>query len=65
LFPTQKVLILKYMIKLDVQIGDIILMGRFKNKKVKVKSIDYDEFGMPIINGKPGCTFRMVTNPRK
>jgi len=53
------------MIKLDVQIGDIILMGRFKNKKVKVKSIDYDEFGMPIINGKPGCTFRMVTNPRK
>ena len=65
MFPTQKVLILKYMIKLDVQIGDIILMGRFKNKKVKVKSIDYDEFGMPIINGKPGCTFRMVINPRK
>ena len=31
------------MIKLDVQIGDIILMGRFKNKKVKVKTIDYDE----------------------
>ena len=32
---------------------------------LKYESIEYDEFGMPIINGKPGCTFRMVTNPRK
>ena len=53
------------MIKLDVNIGDTILMGKFKNKRVKVKTIDYDEFGMPLINGKPGCTFRMVANPRK
>ena len=38
------------MIKLDVQVGDIILMGRFKNKKVKVKTIEYDEFaGRKII----------------
>jgi hypothetical protein len=53
------------MIKLDVQIGDIILTGRFKNKRVKVKTIQTDEFGMPVINGKPACTFRMVANPRK
>lgn len=53
------------MIKLDVKVGDTILMGRFKNKRVKIKSIEYDEFGMPLINGKPGCTFRMVPNPRK
>ena len=26
-------------IKLDVEIGDTILMGRFKNKRVKVKTI--------------------------
>tara|TARA_B100001109_G_scaffold254507_1_gene254369 strand:- start:97 stop:261 length:165 start_codon:yes stop_codon:yes gene_type:complete len=53
------------MIKLDVKVGDTILMGKFKNKRVTIKSIDYDEFGMPLINGKPGCTFRMVANPRK
>jgi len=53
------------MVKLDIQIGDTILMGKFKNKRVKIKSIEYDEFGMPLINGKPGCTFRMVPNPRK
>ena len=52
------------MIRLDVKVGDTILMGRFKNKKVKIKTIETDEFGMPIINGRPACTFRMVPNPR-
>jgi len=52
------------MIKINVKIGDTVMVGRFKNKRVKVKSIDYDEFGMPIINGKPGCTFRLVPKPR-
>ena len=47
------------MIKIDVKVGDTILMGRFKNKKVTVKTIGYDEHGMPTINGKPACTFRM------
>jgi hypothetical protein len=48
-----------FMIKLDVKEGDTVLMGRFKNKKVVVKSITYDEHGMPLINGKPACTFRV------
>tara|TARA_R100000008_G_C3584485_1_gene171146 strand:- start:2184 stop:2387 length:204 start_codon:yes stop_codon:yes gene_type:complete len=51
-------------IELDVRLGDTILVGKFKNKRVKVKTIEYDEYGMPIINGKPACTFRMVPNPR-
>jgi hypothetical protein len=46
------------MIQLDVKIGDIILIGRFKNKKVIVKTITYDKFGMPLVNGKPLCNFR-------
>jgi len=45
-------------IKLDVSVGDTILTGRFKNKKVKVKSIGRDKFGMPTINGKKIVTFR-------
>jgi hypothetical protein len=47
------------MIKIDLKEGDTVLMGRFKNKKVVVKSITYDEHGMPLINGKPACTFRV------
>lgn len=52
------------MIKLDVEIGDTILMGRFKNKKVVVKTLTYDEWGMPHVNGKPMCTFRLLPNPK-
>lgn len=50
---------LNSMIQLNVKIGDSILIGRFKNKKVIVKTITYDEYGMPIINGRPACTFRI------
>ena len=46
-------------IKIDVSVGDTILTGRFKNKKVKVKKIGKDEYGMPTINGKKVVSFRM------
>ena len=47
-------------INLPVKVGDTILTGRFKNKKVKVKSIGKDEHGMPTINGKKVVTFRLI-----
>ena len=47
-------------INLPVNVGDTILTGRFKNKKVVVKSIGKDEYGMPTINGKKVVNFRMV-----
>ena len=47
-------------ITLPVEIGDTLLMGKFKNKKVVVKSIGKDEHGMPTINGKKVVTFRLV-----
>ena len=46
-------------IKINVKIGDTILMGRFKNKKVVVKTIGTDDWGMPTINGKKAVTFRI------
>ena len=46
-------------IKLNVKVGDTLLMGKFKNKKVVVKSIGTDEWGMPTINGKKAVTFRI------
>jgi hypothetical protein len=46
-------------IKLNVKVGDTLLMGKFKNKKVIVKNIGSDEWGMPTINGKKAVTFRI------
>ena len=44
---------------MDIKPGDVILAGRFKNKKVVVKSIGKDEHGMPTINGKKVVNFRL------
>jgi hypothetical protein len=46
-------------IKLNVKVGDTLLMGKFKNKKVVVKTIGTDDWGMPTINGKKAVTFRI------
>jgi hypothetical protein len=46
-------------INIDVNVGDTIMTGRFKNKKTKVKSIGKDKHGMPTINGRKVVTFRM------
>ena len=46
-------------INLDVDKGDEVLMGKFKNKKVTVKDIGTDDHGMPTINGKKATTFRI------
>ena len=43
-----------------LNVGDIIYTGRFKNKKTTVKTIGVDEYGMPTINGKRVCTFRIL-----
>lgn len=46
-------------IKLDVEKGDIILTGRFKNKRRVVKTIGTDRFGQPTINGKSILKFKI------
>ena len=58
--PGVKLPVIKEDITIPVNIGDTILMGKFKNKKVVVKSIGKDEYGMPTINGKKVATFRMI-----
>ena len=47
-------------INVPVDIGDTVLMGRFKNKKVVVKSIDYNEKGDLLINGRTALKFRVM-----
>lgn len=36
---------------LDINIGDVVLGGKFKNHRIEVKSIGEDEIGQPVING--------------
>ena len=52
-------------VELPIKVGDDVLMGRFKNKRVKVKSIDYNEKGDLLINGRPALKFRLVKNDKK
>ena len=48
------------MIKLDIKVGDTIMGGKFKNKKVVVKTIGKNEKGDITINGKPLLRFRII-----
>ena len=48
------------MIKLDIKVGDTLMGGKFKNKKVIVKTIEKNDKGDITINGKPLLRFRIV-----
>jgi hypothetical protein len=55
------------MIKLPIEIGDILLVGRFKNKRIKVKEIGTDEHGLPTVNGRGILKIRIekLMEPKK
>jgi hypothetical protein len=46
-------------IDLDIKVGDVLLGGRYKNKRIVVKEIGIDELGQPTINGSPILKFRI------
>ena len=48
------------MIKLDIKVGDTLMGGKFKNKKVVVKTIGKNDKGDITINGKPLLRFRIL-----
>lgn len=48
------------MIKLDIKVGDTIMGGKFKNKKIIVKTIGKNDKGDITINGKPLLRFRII-----
>tara|TARA_R110002126_G_scaffold88759_4_gene212552 strand:+ start:210 stop:425 length:216 start_codon:yes stop_codon:yes gene_type:complete len=52
-------------IKLPVKVGDTVLMGKFKNKKVVVKDIEWNEKGDLLINGKPALKMRIPKKKKK
>jgi hypothetical protein len=48
------------MINIDIKVGDTLLGGRFKNKKIVVKKIGKNKKGDITINDKPLLKFRLV-----
>ena len=46
-------------VTIDLRVGDVILTGRFKNKREVVKTIGVDGLGQPTVNGKPMLKFRI------
>lgn len=44
---------------LDLETGDVILTGRFKNKRTVVKDIGVDDMGQPTVNGMKALSFRI------
>jgi hypothetical protein len=42
----------KFALCLDIEKGDILLAGKYKNKRMEVEKIDTDELGQPTVNGQ-------------
>ena len=40
--------------KLDIKVGDLVEVGRFRNVQTKIKSITIDEHGQPVIHTSKG-----------
>jgi len=52
-------LYIREVLDLDLEKGDVILTGRFKNKRTVVKDIGTDDLGQPIVNGMKALSFRI------
>jgi hypothetical protein len=50
-------------ITIPIEIGDTVLGGKFKNKKIVVKTIETNDKGDITINGRPFMKFRLVPKP--
>lgn len=47
-------------ITLDIKVGDTILGGKFKNKRIVVKDIGTNDKGDITINGRPLLKYRLL-----
>ena len=44
----------------DIKVGDTLIGGRFKNKKIVVKTIGKNDKGEVTINGKSLLRYRLI-----
>ena len=47
-------------ITIPIEVGDTVLGGKFKNKRIVVKNIGKNEKGDITINGKPLMKYRII-----
>ena len=47
-------------IKIPIEVGDIVLGGKFKNRRIEVKEIGKNEKGDITINGRPILRVRIT-----
>ncbi len=52
-------------ITVDINVGDIVLGGKFKNKRIIVKKIGKNPKGDLTINGKPLLKFRILPKDQR
>ena len=51
--------IIREIMDVDLEVGDVILTGKFKNKRKIVKDFSKDDLGQPTINGMKALNFRI------
>ena len=51
--------LIKEALTLDIEVGDVILTGKFKNKRTVVKELGIDSYGHPTVNGKSILRFKI------
>jgi hypothetical protein len=52
--------LLREAITIDIKVGDTLMGGKFYNKKIVIKTIEKDDKGGYLINGKPLLRFRII-----
>jgi len=45
--------LIREVLELDLEVGDVILTGKFKNKRTVIKKFGKDDLGQPTINDRP------------
>ena len=60
-FRSNRMIKLSEIIKIPIEIGDTVLGGKFKNKRIVVKSIGKNDKGDITINNKPLLKYRLLT----
>ena len=52
-------LIKRSSVTLDIEVGDVLLVGRYKNKPIVVDELGTDDLGQPTVNGRKLLTCRI------
>ena len=52
-------------ITIPINVGDTVLGGKFKNKRIVIKDIGKNEKGDITINGKPLMKYRLIPQDKE